>query len=73
MSRQVRPLPFHIVHWEAQHPVDNDDILNTGTGTVVTLMNGVTVEATVTVVTVVTIVTVVTLGKSSGDISDKGE
>ena len=55
MSRQVRPLPFHIAHWEAQPPVDNNDILNTGTGTVVTLMNGVTVETTVTVVTVVTI------------------
>ena len=27
LSREVRPPPFHIAHWTAQHPVGKDDIL----------------------------------------------
>ena len=27
LSREVRPLHFHIAHWTAQHPVGKDDIL----------------------------------------------
>ena len=55
MAGKAPSYPHRQLGSPAPIAVGNDDILNTGTGTVVTLINGVTVETTVTVVTVVTI------------------